>query len=396
MKQRAGRNIVILADGEFAGESSKTARGVLRYGPDPVVAVLDSTLAGRLVGEFMGPDPRYADVPIVGSLDEALALPDRPGALLVGIAPAGGKLPEAWRAIVSQALRAGLDIVSGLHLFLGDDDEFAAQAAATGARIVDLRRPPERMEISTGRRHRPDKHVVLTVGTDCAIGKMSVALELAEAARRQGLRSVFVPTGQTGMMIAGWGVTVDRVAVDFVQGTVEWLVEQAEERGDWIFVEGQGSLDHPAYSSVTLGLIHGATPHAMVMVHQPGKLQRGHWDAYDDPLKPLPEFIRTHETVAALVAPSKVAAVALNTSLYPDDQEARRIIDETAKDVRAAGRRPVPFRRRRAVRRDPRPARRGAPVKWTLHHETLALTLRTPFRIARAWDEHGARRCSSP
>jgi uncharacterized NAD-dependent epimerase/dehydratase family protein len=162
---------------------------------------------------------------------------------------------------------------------------------------------------------------------------MSVALELTEAAQRQGLRSVFVPTGQTGMMIAGWGVTVDRVAVDFVQGTVEWLVEQAEDRGDWIFVEGQGSLDHPAYSAVTLGLIHGATPHAMVMVHQPGKRFRGHWDAYDDPLKPLPEFIRVHETVAGLVAPSKVAAVALNTSLYADEAEARRVIDQTAINV---------------------------------------------------------------
>jgi len=326
MTEQMARSLVILAEGEFAGESSKTARGVLRYGPDPVRAVIDSTLAGRRVGEFMDDDARYRDIPIVRSLEEALALPDPPNTLLIGIAPAGGKLPAAWRGIVSQALRGGLDVVSGLHLFLGDDPEFAALADAGGARLIDLRRPPERMEISSGRRHLPGKQVILTVGTDCALGKMSVALELAEAARRQGLRSVFVPTGQTGMMIAGWGVTIDRVAADFVQGTVEWLVEQAEDRGDWIFVEGQGSLDHPAYSSVTLGLIHGATPQAMVMVHQPGRLHRSHWPAYDDPLKPLPEFIRAHETVANLVAPSQVVAIALNTSLYADEDEARAII----------------------------------------------------------------------
>lgn len=333
MPAQSSRGIVILAEGEFAGESSKTARGVLRYGPDPVRAVIDSTLAGRRVGEFMGDDPRYRDVPFVRSLDEALALPDPPGVLLIGIAPAGGKLPAAWRDIVSQALARGLDVVSGLHLFLGEDAAFAAEAAATGARITDLRRPPDRMEIASGRRHLPGKHVILTVGTDCALGKMSVALELVDAARRQGLRPVFVPTGQTGMMIAGWGVTIDRVAADFVQGTAEWLVEQAEERGDWIFVEGQGSLDHPAYSSVTLGLLHGSTPQAMVMVHQPGRLHRSHWPAYEDPLKPLTDFIRVHETVAGLVAPSKVVGIALNTSLYDDEAEARAIIAATSRET---------------------------------------------------------------
>ena len=112
--------------------------------------------------------------------------------------------------------------------------------------------------------------MILTVGTDCAIGKMSVALELRKSGLAPGDRSPSSRPGQTGMMIDGWGVAVDRVISDFVQGTVEWMLEEGEERGDWIIVEGQGSLDHPAYSSVTLGLIHGSTPHAMVMVHKPG------------------------------------------------------------------------------------------------------------------------------
>ena len=153
---------------------------------------------------------------------------------------------------------------------LGDDPEFAAAASASGVSIVDYRRPPERTETAVGRRHVPGKRVILTVGTDCAIGKMCVALELTRAAQEAGLASVFVPTGQTGMMIEGWGVAVDRVISDFLKGTCEWLVEQGEALGDWVFVEGQGSLDHPAYSAVTLGLIHGTTPHAMVMVHTPG------------------------------------------------------------------------------------------------------------------------------
>src|SRR5207247_2581408 len=152
----------------------------------------------------------------------------------------------------------------------GDDPGSAGAAAVRGVRSGHYRRPPGRQETAGGRPHASGKRVILTVGTDCAIGKMSVALELRKAALAAGDPAVFVPTGQTGMMIEGWGVAVDRVISDFVQGTVEWLVEEAEARGDWIIVEGQGSLDHPAYSSVTLGLIHGATPHAMVLVHRPG------------------------------------------------------------------------------------------------------------------------------
>ena len=318
--------LVILTEGQFGDHHAKTAYGVIRYGRDDVIAVLDSTKAGRNVAEFL---PGH-DIPIVAPLDAALALSPRPDALLIGIAPTGGKLPAEWRATILAAIAAGLDVLSGLHTFLGDDAEFAAAAAVHGTHIVDYRRPPERMETAIGRRHGPGKRVILTVATDCAIGKMSVALELRKSAVAAGQRAVFVPTGQTGMMIEGWGVAVDRVISDFTQGTVEWLVEQAETMGDWILVEGQGSLDHPAYSSVTLGLIHGATPQAMVMVHKPGMTDHDfdHLPDVTFPIAPLPEFIRLHEQVAGLVAPSKVVAVALNTSRYPDDADARRLIAE--------------------------------------------------------------------
>jgi uncharacterized NAD-dependent epimerase/dehydratase family protein len=318
------RRLVILTEGQFGDHHGKTAMGVIRYGRDPVVAVLDSTIAGRNVAEFVP----GRDIPILATLDDALALTAPPTALLIGIAPTGGRLPPSWRSTILAALRAGLDVLSGLHQFLGDDPEFAAAAAASGATIVDYRRPPERMDTSTGRVHRPGKRVILTVATDCALGKMSVSLELAAAARRAGRSAAMVPTGQTGMIIEGWGVAVDRLASDFLNGTVEWLVEEGEARADWLFVEGQGSLDHPAYSAVTLGLIHGATPHAMVMVHKPGLVEHDfdHLPGVSFPIAELPAFIETHESVAALVRPSKVVAVALNTSLVPDDAEAHRLI----------------------------------------------------------------------
>jgi uncharacterized NAD-dependent epimerase/dehydratase family protein len=337
-REGSERGIVILAEGQFGPHGGKTAMGVIRYGPDPIVAVIDSTNAGRNVREWLSDKPRF-DIPIVATLAEALAR-GRAGAkpataLLIGIAPTGGKLPQSWRDTILAAIRAGLDVLSGLHTFLGDDPEFAAAATAAGTTIVDYRRSPDRMETALGRRHGPGKRVILTVGTDCAIGKMSVALELRRAAREAGLSATFVPTGQTGMMIEGWGVAVDRVISDFENGTCEWLVEQAESKGDWILVEGQGSLDHPAYSAVTLGLIHGCAPEAMIMVHKPG-LAEHDWDHVEGrtfPLQPLREFIAVHETVAGIVAPSKVVAIALNTSLFPDEADARRIIAETAAET---------------------------------------------------------------
>ena len=324
------RRLVILTEGHGI-DDAKTATGVIRYGSDDVVAILDSTMVGRNVSEFL---PGH-DIPFVGCLSDALDGPARPDGLLLGIAPTGGKLPPAWRAIIAEAIEAGLDIHSGLHQFLGDDPEFAAAAKRSGSQLIDYRRPPDRMETTQGRRHVPGKRVILTVGTDSAIGKMSVALELVAAARRHGASAVMVPTGQTGMMIEGWGAAVDRLISDFTNGTVEWLVEQAEARGDWVFIEGQGSIDHPAYSAVTMGLIHGGTPHAMVLVHKPGLSEHDfdHLPGVSFPIAPLVPFIDMHERIAAMVAPSKVVAVALNTSLYPNDEEAQALVAAIGKET---------------------------------------------------------------
>jgi uncharacterized NAD-dependent epimerase/dehydratase family protein len=334
MPPNAERRLVILAEGNFGYHHGKTAMGVIRFGQDKVLAVIDSTQAGRNVREWLGDSGRY-DIPIVASLSDALGFLPRANGLLIGIAPTGGKLPDEWRSVILAAIRSGLDIHSGLHTLLADDPEFADAARSAGVRLIDYRRAPERMETSLGRLHDPGKRVILTVGTDCAIGKMSVALELRRAAVASGRSTSFVATGQTGMMIEGWGVAVDRVISDFVQGTCEWLSEEGERRGDWLLVEGQGSLDHPAYSSVTLGLIHGFTPQAMVLVHMPG-LDEHDWDHVPDrkfPLKPLPDFIRVHEEVAGLVAPSRVVAIALNTSRITDEADARRVIASVAAET---------------------------------------------------------------
>ncbi len=334
---RAGDPVrfVILADGQLEYHMAKTAIGVIRYGPHPVVAVIDRQHAGRTVADALGSSVDRLRVPIVASLQDALQGPVRPTALLIGIAPTGGRLPEPWRAIVRDALEAGLDVHSGLHTFLGEDPELGPLAARLGRRIVDYRRPPERAETAVGRRHRPGSRVILTVGTDCAVGKMSVALELRRAAVEAGRRAAFVATGQTGIMIEGWGVAVDRVVADFLQGTCEWLVAEGEARGDWVIVEGQGSLDHPAYSSVTLGLIHGTTPHAMVLVHQAGLTEHdfSHLPDRSFPIAELRPFVAIHEQVAGLVAPSRVVAVALNTVAIRDEGTALAEIERVAAET---------------------------------------------------------------
>ncbi len=338
------RRLVILAEGNFGFHHGKTAMGVIRFGSDRVVAVVDSTQAGRNVREWLGDSGRF-DIPIVSSLNAALGFLPRADALLIGIAPTGGRLPDDWRAVILAAIRSGLDVLSGLHTFLGDDPEFADAAKSAGVRLVDYRRPPERMETAVGRLHAPGKRVILTVGTDCAIGKMSVALELRRAAVAAGKAVSFVATGQTGIMIEGWGVAIDRVISDFAQGSAEWLVEEGEKRGDWVIVEGQGSLDHPAYSSVTLALIHGTTPDAMILVHKPGMADHD-LDGLPErrfPIASLPGFIRAHEDIAGLVAPSKVVAIALNTSLIADEDEAHRIIEAIAAETGLPAADPVRF-----------------------------------------------------
>jgi uncharacterized NAD-dependent epimerase/dehydratase family protein len=272
----------------------------MRYRPEQVVALLDSGRAGETEGGF----------PIVGSLDEARAL--GPTTALVGVVTAGGRFPPAWRGLLKECIAAGLDVENGLHEFISDDPELSDLAARHGVALRDLRKPPAGLNVPTGENLTHPAAVVLTVGSDCAIGKMSVALELDAAARARGVASEFVPTGQTGIAIAGWGMSIDAVVADFLAGASEQLVLEGVARGgELLWVEGQGSLLHPKYSGVTLGLIHGSAPHAFVLCHTPGQ------EAVDDdprfPMPSLTELVELHERTALLARPAKVVAIALNT-----------------------------------------------------------------------------------
>jgi uncharacterized NAD-dependent epimerase/dehydratase family protein len=281
-------------------------RGIVHYGPHPVVAILDSTRAGE----------SYAGIPIVASVDEALRF--GPTTAAVGVATQGGRFPPAWRELLKDSIRAGLDLESGLHEFISDDAELSGLAAENGVELRDLRRPPADLSVPTGENLQVQATIVLTVGSDCAIGKKTAAVELDRAAQRRGVKSVFVPTGQTGIWIAGWGIAIDAVVSDFLAGAAERLVvEGAARGGELLWIEGQGSLVHPAYSGVTMGLMHGAAPHAYVLVH---KARATHTEGYPDhPLPPLPELIELHERASLPLRPAKVVAVALHTGALPEE-----------------------------------------------------------------------------
>jgi len=311
------RRYAVLAPGHFA-EDAKTAHGVIAYSPDATVAVIDGTLAGKRVGD-VAPHLK-SDAPIVASVREALAL--KPTALLVGVAPRGGGLPADWRAMILEAIAAKLEIVSGLHDMLGEDPEFAAAAKAAGTTIWDVRKPPA-TPIFQGEVYKVNAPTVLLVGNDCAVGKMTVALELCRGAERAGKRAAFVPTGQTGIMIAGWGIAIDRVIADFAPGATEALVlHAAKDDPDMIFVEGQGSINHPAYAPVTLALMYGSAPDRLILVVDP---VRPRIQSYVTPTLGYKELIRLHEELIATVKPARFIGVALNTRHLSDEQAAAEI-----------------------------------------------------------------------
>jgi uncharacterized NAD-dependent epimerase/dehydratase family protein len=301
------KKYLVLAEGKSGDPHyGKTMRGVVAYSPHPTVAILDSERVGE----------SYDGIPIVGSVADALAY--EPDTALVGVATQGGRFPPAWRDLLKESIAAGLDIENGLHEFLSEDGEMVTLAREHGVELRDLRKPPPDLDVPTGENLRVPAKIVLTVGSDCAIGKKTVAVELDRAARERGLASVFVPTGQTGIAIAGWGIAVDAVVSDFLAGAAEWLVvEGARRGGELLFVEGQGSLVHPAYSGVTMGLLHGSAPHALVLCHLAGaEVVEGY---PEHPLPSLSELVELHEHAALPLRPAKVAAIALNTRELEED-----------------------------------------------------------------------------
>ncbi|OIB57708.1 DUF1611 domain-containing protein [Natrialba sp. SSL1] len=321
--------VAILAHEQFPGRA-KTALGILRYADYDVAAVLDRDTAGDRVNDYV---PDVQDAPIVESMD-ALADDDL-DALIIGIAPIGGGLEESWRDDITAALESGYDVVSGLHHFLSEDDEFSRLADEHGCELQDVRKPPEDLTVSQGIADEVDAEVILTVGTDCAVGKMTVSMELARDARDAGYDAAIIPTGQTGIMIEGWGNPIDRVISDFTAGAVEEMILEKGDEHDYLFVEGQGSIVHPAYSAVTCGILHGAMPDKLVLCDEVGREAIHGYESVS--LPPIQTYVDLYEDLAAPVSETEteIVAGALNTADLDDDEAAREAVEEYADDLGA-------------------------------------------------------------
>ena len=318
------QQIVILAQGSFGILESKTATVLVRYLSENVVAVIDSTNVGKDVSEVIGIGN---GIPIVASLAEAMRF--QPTVLAIGISPPGGALPQSWRAILCEALEHGLHVMSGLHRFLSEDSELVNLAKRRNVILWDARKPPTGLPVATCKAANVDATVVLTVGADCRVGKMLTGIEITDGLRGLGVNAEFCPTGQNGIMVWGWGIAIDAVVSDFTAGAAERIVLDGAENHDLLIVEGQGSLVHPGYSGVTLSLMHGTMPDAMIFCHQPSRKIVAR---YNIPLPPISALIKQCEMLASPVKPAKVVGIALN-SFDLSETEAFEAIEDSERET---------------------------------------------------------------
>ncbi|MFK8114369.1 MAG: DUF1611 domain-containing protein [Rubripirellula sp.] len=282
---------------------------MLRYRGGDVAAVLDMELSGQDAYDVFGSGK---GIPIVDSI-----VPDT-DAIFIGIAPPGGRMPEHWRPILKQALKRGIDVVSGLHDFLADDAELATLAAASGSQLMDVRRNTEKAT-ATSEPFRDGCLRVHTVGHDCSVGKMVTTLEIERELLKRSLDARFLATGQTGIMISGDGVPIDCVVADFVNGSAEALVRRNEQH-DFLLIEGQGCISHPSFSAVTLGLLHGSAPHGLIFCYEATRKEVKGMDGV--PLLSTKRLIEAYEMAASLRHPCKVIGIAINGRKLSTDEAA--------------------------------------------------------------------------
>jgi uncharacterized NAD-dependent epimerase/dehydratase family protein len=294
--------IVLLTEGHSNPDKGKTAASILRYRAREVVAVIDAGNAGRTAQELFGVG---GEIPVVAGLDKIEA-----DELIVGVAPAGRKFPPNWKWIILEAIERGLSITSGVHVFLSEDLEIAAAAERRGARLWDVRRPPDDLTTALDQARTTKPLRVHTVGLDCSVGKMTAAIEIDRILRERGIHSRFLATGQTGIMVSGYGLPIDRVIADFTAGASERLIMENLDR-DVLLIEGQGSLFHPLFSGVTLGLLHGCAPDFLIMCHKPARRRIVETD------RPMPSWkdaIDIFTRCANLIHPCRVIALAVNSA----------------------------------------------------------------------------------
>lgn len=321
MKQTA----LVYCENQFGLMDGKTAAGLVRHSETyTIVGVIDSSLAGKDAGEELG--EKKSDIPIFANLHEALdKLSTVPNCYIYGKAPLNAYLSTEERFLILKAMEEGMDIVNGLHEFFSDDQEFVHMAAQCGIQIKDIRKPPELkdLHVFTGQISKVNVPVIAVLGTDCACGKMTTAVELNKALNSLGIKSVLVATGQTSLMQgARYGVSIDALISQFVIGEIENSVVQAfnSESPDIILVEGQSAVSHPAFMS-SLGILKGSMPSGIILQHPPSRKFR-----CDFPLLAMPT-IESEIQLIETISPSKVMAIAISHENLTD-REVLKIIED--------------------------------------------------------------------
>jgi uncharacterized NAD-dependent epimerase/dehydratase family protein len=294
--------IALLTDGYSTPFLAKTAINLIRYRPQDIVGVIDAAAAPAMASQLLGVGEH---VPVVAGLGDLSSV----DAVYVGIAPPGGKLPESWRPIVCEAISRKIDVVSGLHEFLTDDAQYVQLAQGSGSGLYDVRRNRFK-ETAVGGGFRDGCVRIHTVGHDCSIGKMVVAVEVERGLLARGHDAKFLATGQTGIMISGDGVPIDCVVSDFVNGAAEDLVARHQQH-DYLLVEGQGSISHPAFSAVTAGLLHGCAPDGLIFCYEAGRtMVKGF---HNIPIADLRKQMEVLQLFANLRHPCRLIGIGINT-----------------------------------------------------------------------------------
>lgn len=291
------------------GLAAKVAQGIYDWRPEAVV--------GQFRMESCNADLGITDMSIEDAVEAGAKT------LVIGVVNRGGIISEAWKSILVEALENGMDIASGLHNLLRDETDLVEAAEKNGRRLHDVRIPTIQYPIASGKKRSGKR--CLAVGTDCSVGKMYTALAMNREMQKQGMKSTFRPTGQTGILIEGNGVPLDAVVADFMAGAVEWLTPD-NEPDHWDLIEGQGSLFHASYSGVTMALVHGGQPDALILCHEP---TREHMRGLPDYTQPSLEDLRDVALKLAQIVNQdcKVAAISINTQ-HMDEPAALSYLNE--------------------------------------------------------------------
>jgi uncharacterized NAD-dependent epimerase/dehydratase family protein len=321
------KKIVIYAEGRFDSTNAKVAASFIRYHAEKCVAVIDSTKAGTTCEQILG---FGGSIPVVADLPSILS--EEIDVFMIGNGLFHSDLPNEYRSNIKLAIERKMHIVSGIHYRLAQDPELKELAEKMDVVIWDTKEPPAGLGTSQYRLLNISQHIVHTVGSDCRVGKKTTALELANCYNKEQGKAVFAATGQSGIYISGKGIAIDAVPSDFVAGATEKLIldSVADTDSELVIVEGQGSITHPAYSAVTLGLLHGAMPHSLILCHEANLETHKNWER--TPLLPLNKLIETYETLGGYLRPCKVVGVSVNCNSL-SEEEASAIIAQVERET---------------------------------------------------------------